>query len=74
MLESRPSLTDTYSVRMREEAAQKLSSLAARARRSDGPASLEIADLATLPPDPSPATLHERAARAQAIEDRLETR
>jgi hypothetical protein len=74
LLESRPSLTDTYSVRMREEAARQLSSVAAKARRNDGPASLQIADLATLPPDPSPAMLHERAARAQAIEGRLEAR
>jgi hypothetical protein len=74
LLESRPSQTDTYSLRMREEAARQLSSVAAKARRNDGPASLEIADLATLPPDPSPVTLHERIARAQAIEDRLEAR
>jgi hypothetical protein len=74
LLESRTRLTGTYSAQMRQAAARALASVAEKARRNDGPASREIAEIATLPANPSPAILQARAARARAIESRLETR
>lgn len=70
--QARSRLTDSYSAQMRREAARDLAALAAKARQGTGPASAEIAALATLPADPSPAALNERIARARAIESRLE--
>jgi len=74
ILESQPLLTGAYAAQMRRAASDQLASVAEKARRNKGPASVEIAELATLPTDPSPAMLQERAARARAIESRLETR
>ena len=72
--EQQARLPAIYVREMQKEAQSQLESVASASASANGPASREIAALAAVPANPSSAALNARAARAQAIEDRLEAR
>ena len=73
-LELAPRTMSTWSAGTQRAAGAQLAALARESRSAGGPESAAIADVATLPANPSIALLRARSAEARAIEARIEAR